>query len=237
MAIIPFSTMQLADARSAEWWAVVRGSGWQPGNVTQYLYGRGEVDGTPAIVINQQDADLDSLIIGDEMEPQEAGECSDLYPAWELGATFAVDDLVSYDDALWKCRQAHTAHDASWYPPNVPALWLRYRKDADTLLDWVIGERVLVGWQRTYDGGTYQAIQEHVTQADWTPPNVPALWSVVTPPTQDWQPGVYYTGDNTAGAGNGDVVTYNGSEYRCWQSHTSMVGWEPPNVPALWIAL
>ncbi|WP_271220517.1 carbohydrate-binding protein, partial [Streptosporangium carneum] len=32
----------------------------------------------------------------------------------------------------------------------------------------------------------------------------------------------------------GDTVTYNGVNYRCLQSHTSLPGWEPPNVPALW---
>jgi chitinase len=32
----------------------------------------------------------------------------------------------------------------------------------------------------------------------------------------------------------GDTVTYNGVTYRCLQAHTSMAGWEPPNVPALW---
>ncbi|MFC0864318.1 carbohydrate-binding protein, partial [Sphaerimonospora cavernae] len=32
----------------------------------------------------------------------------------------------------------------------------------------------------------------------------------------------------------GDVVTYDGVRYRCIQSHTSLPGWEPPIVPALW---
>jgi chitodextrinase len=32
----------------------------------------------------------------------------------------------------------------------------------------------------------------------------------------------------------GDTVTYNGSTYQCLQAHTSIVSWEPPNVPALW---
>ncbi|MFD8531020.1 M28 family peptidase [Streptosporangium canum] len=32
----------------------------------------------------------------------------------------------------------------------------------------------------------------------------------------------------------GDTVTYNGVSYRCLQGHTSLPGWEPPNVPALW---
>ena len=41
-----------------------------------------------------------------------------------------------------------------------------------------------------------------------------------------WAPGVAYKA--------GDQVTYNGSTYQCLQAHTSQVGWEPPNVPALW---
>ncbi len=32
----------------------------------------------------------------------------------------------------------------------------------------------------------------------------------------------------------GALVMYNGVEYKCLQAHTSQVGWEPPNVPALW---
>ena len=32
----------------------------------------------------------------------------------------------------------------------------------------------------------------------------------------------------------GDTVTYSGSTYTCRQAHTSLVGWEPSNVPALW---
>lgn len=38
---------------------------------------------------------------------------------------------------------------------------------------------------------------------------------------------------NTAYAVN-DTVTYSGSTYTCLQTHTSLVGWEPTNVPALW---
>lgn len=32
----------------------------------------------------------------------------------------------------------------------------------------------------------------------------------------------------------GEIVTYNGSSYKCVQGHTSLNGWEPSNVPALW---
>jgi len=47
------------------------------------------------------------------------------------------------------------------------------------------------------------------------------------------------TGDYPAWSANttymtGDIVSYNGSNYRCVQGHTSLTGWEPPIVPALW---
>lgn len=42
-----------------------------------------------------------------------------------------------------------------------------------------------------------------------------------------WAPGVAYT--------TGALVTYNGATYECRQSHTSLTGWEPANVPALWL--
>lgn len=41
-----------------------------------------------------------------------------------------------------------------------------------------------------------------------------------------WAPSVQYVA--------GDIVSYGGKGYDCRQPHTSLVGWEPPNVPALW---
>ena len=35
----------------------------------------------------------------------------------------------------------------------------------------------------------------------------------------------------------GDQVTYANTLYECIQAHTSLTGWEPPNVPALWKAV
>ncbi|WP_373869526.1 carbohydrate-binding protein, partial [Sphaerisporangium rufum] len=41
-----------------------------------------------------------------------------------------------------------------------------------------------------------------------------------------WAPNTWYA--------VGAVVTYQGVDYRCIQAHTSLTGWEPPNVAALW---
>lgn len=47
-----------------------------------------------------------------------------------------------------------------------------------------------------------------------------------TTPGGTWAAGTAYTAGNR--------VTYGGAAYRCLQAHTAIVGWEPPNVPALW---
>ncbi|MEN3533686.1 glycosyl hydrolase family 18 protein [Microbispora sp. ZYX-F-249] len=44
-----------------------------------------------------------------------------------------------------------------------------------------------------------------------------------------WAPNTWYA--------VGARVTYNGTDYECIQAHTSLTGWEPPIVPALWKAL
>jgi chitodextrinase len=41
-----------------------------------------------------------------------------------------------------------------------------------------------------------------------------------------WAPNVAYSVNQ--------LVTYNGSVYKCIQAHTSLTGWEPPNVASLW---
>ena len=52
------------------------------------------------------------------------------------------------------------------------------------------------------------------------------FWSKDQGAADEWAAGVAY--------GIGDEVAYLGINYQCLQAHTSQVGWEPPNVPALW---
>ncbi|GAB0106525.1 hypothetical protein JMUB6875_55110 [Nocardia sp. JMUB6875] len=51
--------------------------------------------------------------------------------------------------------------------------------------------------------------------------------TTTTPVPAAWQQGLRYN--------VGDVVSYNGSQYRCIQAHTADApDWTPPNTPALW---
>lgn len=134
--------------------------------------------------------------------------------------------IYGYNGGLVICRQTHVR--TNYAPADTLALFVVYRVGGDGVLAWVAGEQVTVGTQRTFGGLTYQAIQAHVTQSDWQPPAVPALWRlvVVVSPTGAWAAGVAYK--------IGDKVTYSGKTYQCLQAHTSIATWQPPVVPALW---
>ncbi len=53
----------------------------------------------------------------------------ELFPAWEAGNAYAIDDRVQYNGALYKCVQAHTSQ-ADWAPDATPALWVAVSVDA-----------------------------------------------------------------------------------------------------------
>jgi beta-glucanase (GH16 family) len=65
-----------------------------------------------------------------------------------------------------------------------------------------------------------------------TPPPPPPTASPTTQPppgSTTWQPNTYYP--------IGARVSYAGLNYQCRQAHTSIVTWEPPNTPALWLQI
>jgi chitinase len=45
---------------------------------------------------------------------------------------------------------------------------------------WAANTAYHVGDLVSYGGHSYRCIQAHTSQAGWEPPNVPALWSLVS---------------------------------------------------------
>lgn len=149
------------------------------------------------------------------------GDVPDLPESGQL----VIGMAYRFDGDIYKVRQTH---NRTIYPPKTtPALFTYYRVNSENL-DWYTGEQVEVGWVRSYEGKDYQCVQAHVTQSDWTPPLVPALWtSTDQRPSQisEWAAGIAYK--------VGDKCTYQGATYEVIQAHTSQAGWTPPIVPAL----
>ena len=101
---------------------------------------------------------------------EEAETVTILFPKWESGAAYEVDDRRRYEDLLYRCVQAHTSQEG-WEPPNVPALWAR--TSIEEWPDWIQP----TGAQDAYNSGDKVSHNEK----HW----------VSTVDANVWEPGVY----------------------------------------------
>ena len=113
------------------------------------------------------------------LSDEDALEAVDLFPRWEAGVAYAVDDKVRYEEILYKCLQAHTSQP-SWNPLAAASLWAKVLiPDANVVPDWEqpgstnayqIGDRV------RFEGHIYEsAINNNV----WSPAAYPAGWILI----------------------------------------------------------
>lgn len=159
-------------------------------------------------------------------------EIGDYNPIPNVGEWCEAGTLYGYNDGAVICRQSH--YRMAYTPEETPALWLFYNPEQPgEISDWIVGEQVNVGNLRKYNGTDYQCLQAHVTQVDWTPPQVLGiLWVEYNPepPVGEWSyPTAYAVGA---------IVTYLSITYRCLQAHTSNVAWTPlATLGVLWATI
>lgn len=87
--------------------------------------------------------------------------------------------------------------------------------------EWHSDVAYAVGDRRTFEGLLYRCVQAHTSQADWTPPAVPALW--VRTSTEEWPEWIQPTGAQDAYE-KGAKVSHNGKH---WISDVDSNVWEP----------
>lgn len=75
---------------------------------------------------------------------------------------------------------------------------------------WETDTQYAVGDRRQYNGLLYRCVQAHTSQADWTPPAVPALW--VRTSTDEWPEWIQPTGAHDAYE-KGAKVSHNGKHW------------------------
>lgn len=119
------------------------------------------------------------------------------------------------DEKLDALNNPPTIKGRVWDIPVGATIW---RSDTAYALDDVA----------LYDSVPWTCIQAHTSQRGWTPPSVPALWEI-----QNQGGGIpqWVAGEAVE---VGEQRIYEGVTYQVIQAHTTLVGWEPPNVPALW---
>jgi chitodextrinase len=200
----------------------------------------------------------------DAIIPTLTDEQAELIPAafrgWAVDTSYSVGDRVRYNDALWRCVQAHTSL-AGWEPNVAPALWSRTSPEGE-IPDWVRP----TGAQDAYGAGDRARHVDRVWQSlvdanVWEPgaAGSEALWSDITGgdapepepasepgpepepepgPTPDPEPEqnvpewVQPVGPSDA-YGTGDMVAHNGG---VWESLVDGNVWEPGAVgtESLW---
>jgi len=96
--------------------------------------------------------------------------------------------------------------------------------------DWKPGLRVISGQSVKYGGGEYEVTQGHITQADWPPDKIPALFKAKVLVGEPWK--------QPAGAHDaykvGDAVTYDG---KLWESTVNANVYPPGTVIGQWIEI
>ena len=86
---------------------------------------------------------------------------------------------------------------------------------------WSVGKAYATGDRVQYEGTLYKCVQAHTSQADWTPPATPALWTAVS--IDEYPAWVQPTGAHDAYS-KGDKVTHSGKR---WTSDVDNNTWEP----------
>lgn len=93
----------------------------------------------------------------------------------------------------------------------------------DVFAEWEPNVVYTIGALRSYDSVLYKCVQGHTSQADWTPPDTPALWTKAGNPADEWPEWSQPIGSHDA-YGMGDKVSHNNKH---WISNIDTNVWEP----------
>ena len=88
---------------------------------------------------------------------------------------------------------------------------------------WAVGIAYTSGMRVRYDGVLYRVLQDHTSQASWTPDAAPSLFARVLIPDPEVIP-EWVQPDSTNPYMRGDKVKHNG---KTWESDIDGNVWEP----------
>lgn len=88
---------------------------------------------------------------------------------------------------------------------------------------WAEGVKYVVGNLRSFGEKLYRCVQNHTSQADWTPDVTPALWVLAGDPAEEWPEWSQPVGAHDA-YNKGDKCSHNEKH---WISDVDGNVWEP----------
>lgn len=121
-------------------------------------------------------ATVDALI--HSMTDEEAIASQVLFPNWQSGKSYALNERVRYDGKLYKVLQAHTSQD-DWTPDVAVSLFacLLIDEEGGTVQEWVQPDSTngySAGDQVMYNGVIYTSLIDNNV---WSPADYPAGWN------------------------------------------------------------
>jgi len=94
---------------------------------------------------------------------------------------------------------------------------------ADLFAEWAYPIKYKEGQIRRYGGALYKCVQEHTSQADWTPDSASSLWAGTSDPAEEWPAWSQPVGAHDAYSA-GAKVSHNEKH---WISDQDGNVWEP----------
>lgn len=79
------------------------------------------------------------LILKSDISKEELQDLMSVYPAFEVGVSLKVGDIVRYQNKLYEVVQAHTTQ-SDWTPEKVPALFKIFEVKKDSAGNEVVAE-------------------------------------------------------------------------------------------------
>lgn len=118
------------------------------------------------------------VALGNDPQPY-AGTYASQAPEFEYGKEYAKGDLFQFNGQMGFVKQAHTSQE-TWVPftQGTEALYGARPCPVNGVYPWTYNMAVEKGMKVSYEGVTYEAIQD-APDCIWTPDTVPAIFKVV----------------------------------------------------------
>lgn len=117
------------------------------------------------------------MSVGDTLSDEQIIKVSSIFPNWEIGFSYTINDIVKYNDNLYGCVQSHTSQSL-WTPTAAPSLWTIISDPTAEYPDWIqptgAHNAYAKGDKVTYNGERYIS---NVDGNVWIPPT---QWTKLT---------------------------------------------------------
>ena len=182
-------------------------------------------------VVHEGFTDIDQVTSTGQPMLESDTDASTIYPPLPTSGWMEEGVVYSYNRGMVIVRQPHER--TIYAPEDTPALFYVYRANTEGA-EWVANEPVEKGDKRTFGGKTYQCVQPHTTQVDYTPTaTLGVLWKEVPQQSDEYAVFVHPTGAHDVYM-KGDIVWYPTLNSTLYRSKIDNNSWSPDEYANGW---